>query len=116
MQSHDNAVSKVHGSIIIVTHKTPERAETHQEGTLRVESVGAAHVDAPIAQELQQTDVVVAVNLQRETNPTKRGLRQRRTKPQITNSSGSGSQLVWRLIITNVFLMHSGLSNRKRLD
>lgn len=57
---------------VITTH-TQKEENTNQEGTLWVEGIGATHVDAPIAQELQQTDVVVAVNLQRETNHMKRG-------------------------------------------
>ena len=50
------------------THFTKHTEKTDQEGTLGVEGVGATHVDASIAQKLQQTDVVMTVNLQGETN------------------------------------------------
>lgn len=53
------------------------KTQTHQEGTLRVEGVGATHIDAPVAQELQQTDVVMAISLQRATNHIKRGQAER---------------------------------------
>lgn len=51
--------------------KLQAHGRTHQEGTLRVESIGAAHIDATISQELQQSDVVPAVALQEETNSKK---------------------------------------------
>lgn len=49
-----------------------KKTQTHQESTLRVEGVGATHIYAPVAQELQQTYVVVAISLQRATNHMKR--------------------------------------------
>lgn len=52
------------------TH-TDAHTQTNQEGALGVEGVGAAHVDASVAQEFQQTDVVVTVDLQGETNARK---------------------------------------------
>ena len=47
------------------------RKHTDQEGTLGVEGVRSTHVDASVAQKLQQADVVVAVDLQGETNTQK---------------------------------------------
>ena len=52
------------------TH-THTHTQTNQEGALGVEGVGAARVDASVAQEFQQTDVVVTVDLQGETNARK---------------------------------------------
>lgn len=44
---------------------------TDQDGTLGVKSVGAAHVDASVSQELKQADVVVTVHLKGDTNAQK---------------------------------------------
>lgn len=44
---------------------------TNQDGTLGVKSVGAAHVDASVSQELEQADVVVTVHLKGDTNTQK---------------------------------------------
>lgn len=52
-------------------HASVAKLQAHQEGTLRVESIGAAHIDATISQELQESDVVPAVALQGETNSKK---------------------------------------------
>lgn len=48
------------------------QAHTNQKGTLGVEGVGATYVDESLVQKLEQTDVVVAVGLQRETNIQKK--------------------------------------------
>lgn len=58
-------------SLTHIQMHTHTHTQTNQEGALGVEGVGAAHVDASVAQEFQQTDVVVTVDLQGETNARK---------------------------------------------
>lgn len=65
-------------NILLFTHKqekglinTNTHMLTNQEGALGVEGVGSTHINVPFVQKLKQTDVVVAVNLKRETSTQK---------------------------------------------